>query len=132
MTGKRRNIITVAVPVLLILMPIVYSVGGHVFGQDIDDGTVFLEMPEDPDTRCVRDAEYMRFHHWELLNEIREQFVRDGNREGTRLDDCRRCHANRERFCNRCHAVADVRLDCFGCHYYPETPDTALVGDGGH
>ena len=45
---------------------------------------------------------------------------RFGIRSEVTLEHCGRCHTSRERFCDRCHDAASVKLDCFGCHYYPE------------
>jgi hypothetical protein len=85
-----------------------------------DETTVpFLEMPDTIHKTCVKDTEYMRFHHWELLRDVREEVVRYGNRGEISLLGCRDCHTSRERFCNECHDAASVRPDCYGCHYYP-------------
>ena len=61
---------------LVILTPIGYSVLTRVTATG-------AESPERPDakyTECIRDTEYMRFHHWELLKGLREKVVRDGIR----------------------------------------------------
>jgi hypothetical protein len=121
--GDKKSLITMGVPLVIILIPLVASLAGFVFGQANGGGDEpFIEVSQWTETSCVRDARWMRFHHWELLREVRETVVRDGDRSGIRLDDCRRCHDNRDRFCNQCHREANVNLDCFGCHYYPETP----------
>lgn len=124
--GNRKSAITIAVPVVLILIPALISVVGYVFGQSRHESAPFIEVPGRGETSCVADVEWMRLHHWELLDQIRERVVRDGEREGIRLKDCRDCHANREHFCNQCHRAANVNLDCFGCHYYPATPDSTF------
>ena len=121
--GDRKSLVTMAIPLGLILVPIVVSLAGFVFGQSDTGDEPFIEVTQWTETSCVRDARWMRFHHCQLLREIRETVVRDGDRSGITLEDCRRCHANRERFCNECHHEANVNLDCFGCHYYPETPE---------
>lgn len=115
----RRIVVTLAVAI--ILFPFGYSLVSRVFSADPEPSQPFLEMPDPKYQECVRDAEYMRFHHMDLLKEIREEFVRHGNREGIGLAGCRGCHPNRETFCNRCHNAVSLNLDCFGCHYYPET-----------
>jgi hypothetical protein len=56
----------------------------------------------------------------DLLKKVREESVRDGVRGEIRLNDCRRCHTSREKFCDKCHKVAGLQLDCFGCHHYPK------------
>ena len=113
--------IVVAVAILIILFPLGYSLVARILGAGPDLSEPFLEMPDPKYKECVRDTEYMRFHHMDLLKEIREEFVRYGNREGIGLDSCRGCHTSRETFCNRCHNAVSLNLDCFGCHYYPET-----------
>ena len=85
-----------------------------------DEAQAFLEMPAESDG-CVREGEYMRFHHMDLLKEIREDVIRRGDRsEGITLSGCGDCHENRANFCNRCHDAVTLPLDCFGCHYYPD------------
>ena len=55
--------------------------------------------------------------------------IRYGIRDEVTLAGCGECHINRERFCDRCHLAASVTLDCFKCHYYPEssTTETAML-----
>jgi hypothetical protein len=126
--------LAVAVPLVLIVFPLVYSlVDAAIPGRAAAEP--FLEFPEGEE-RCVRDTEYMRYHHMNLLLEIRDEVQRDGIRkravgmshcypeEGeTDCYICRDCHDNRAAFCNRCHNAVNLSPDCFGCHYYPETPD---------
>ncbi len=119
--ATHRNAIIVTVSTLVILFPIVYSAASSIL---IQTPTPFLELPDEKYQECVKDKEYMRFHHMDLLKEIREEFVRYGNRGDVSLGSCRGCHTSRQRFCDRCHNSVSLSLDCFGCHYYPE-PDTA-------
>ena len=107
---------------LVILVPVGYSLLARVAARG-------AEPPERPDpehTECVKGTEYMRFHHWELLRGLREEVVRDGVRGDLSLDGCWNCHQSKVRFCDRCHDVASVRPDCFGCHYYPDVDESPL------
>ncbi len=127
-TGKSwidGNLIKVVFPLLVIISPLGYSFLDAVFAGDPRDGEPFLEMPAEPNEGCVRETDFMRFHHWELLREVRDQVVRSGVRNEISLDGCRGCHPSRERFCNRCHEAVSLQPDCFGCHYYPATPEAA-------
>ena len=127
-TGKSwidGNLIKVVFPLLVIIAPLGYSFLDAVFAGDPRDGEPFLEMPAEPNEGCVRETDFMRFHHWELLREVRDQVVRSGVRNEISLDGCRGCHPSRERFCNRCHEAVSLQPDCFGCHYYPATPEAA-------
>ena len=115
----KRIVVTAAL--LVILFPFGYSLVSGILTGGSDAAEVFLEQPDPKYQECVRDTEYMRFHHMDLLKEIREEFVRHGNRDEIGFDSCRGCHTNRAGFCNRCHNAVSLNLDCFGCHYYPET-----------
>ena len=80
--------------------------------------------------KCVRSAEYMRANHMNLLEEWRNDVVRDGDRvyvseDGRRYEKsltntCMKCHYKREEFCNKCHDYAGVETpDCWNCHSEP-------------
>ena len=89
----------------------------------------FLERPDEKYKECVRDTEFMRLHHWELLRAVREEVVRYGHRGDIGISKCRECHVSREGFCNRCHNSVNLYPDCFGCHYYPEPSEVAEGGE---
>ena len=108
----------VTVSMGIIFIPFILSIAGYVLGDEVKPSP-FLEAPDSGAENCVEDASYMRFHHMDMLRQMRAQAVRDGMRSETTLDKCRECHPSREMFCNRCHEAASVSLDCFGCHYYP-------------
>ncbi len=79
---------------------------------------------------CVEGTEFMRSTHMQLLNEWRDQTVREGMRiytgSGGRQyavslsNTCMQCHYNKENFCDRCHNYASVRPYCWDCHFVPE------------
>ena len=116
---SNRKALVIAIPVLIILIPVGYSVISTLFVRDVEAAQMFLEMPDQIHTSCVMDTEYMRYHHWELLTKIREDVVRDGIRGEIGLYKCQECHTSRERFCNQCHNAVNLYPECFGCHYYP-------------
>ncbi len=118
-----NSIIVIAVVVAL-LAPLGYSFVTYIFAQDSQSFDEFLVKPDAQYENCVKETDYMRFHHWELLREVREEVVRHGKRGELGLDRCADCHTDRSQFCDKCHNVANVMIDCFNCHYYPETPDT--------
>lgn len=69
---------------------------------------------------CVRDTDFMRRNHMDLLKHERAEVVREGVRGGDfSLEKCQECHVSREESCDRCHSYAAVRPDCWGCHDYP-------------
>ncbi len=121
----KSTLLAVAIPVLIILLPLGYAVVSTVLAQGAPPSPPFLERPDKQYDKCVKETVYMRFHHMDLLKAIREEVVRDGKRGEISLNNCRKCHASRERFCNQCHNAVSLHLDCFGCHDYPEKPQTA-------
>ncbi|MFH1688255.1 MAG: hypothetical protein ABIE70_12140 [bacterium] len=121
LSGQRSRRILLAIPILIVLLPIAFSVISRVAASGVENQERFLEKPDPKYKECVRDIEYMRYHHWELLRQIREEVVRYGKRGEVGLSMCRDCHINRDRFCNQCHQAVNLTPDCFGCHYYPES-----------
>jgi len=115
--SARLNYLLVAVPILLILLPVLYSI--ITFAEEPLSSKPFLEKPDPSYKDCVKETEYMRYHHWELLRTVREEFVRYGKRGEINLGNCKNCHTSRERFCNQCHNAVSLTPDCFACHYYP-------------
>lgn len=118
---KNRKAVVAAVSVLIILIPFGYSVISAVLSPGSEDVWPFLEMPDAKYKECVRETDYMRYHHMHLLQEVRDEAVREGTRGKIRLDECRKCHSNRATFCDRCHIAVNLTPDCYGCHYYPES-----------
>lgn len=76
--------------------------------------------------KCVRDEDYMRRNHMNLLKHQRDETMRKGIRTTQySLKNCIECHVNpktgsvassKEDFCMGCHSYAAVKLDCFECH----------------
>lgn len=114
-----RGSLVVVIPVLLLLLPFGYSLVSALVARKGAAPEAFLERPDPRYESCVKETDYMRFHHWELLRGIREEVVRYGKRGELGLKKCRQCHTSRERFCNRCHEAVSLYPDCFDCHYYP-------------
>lgn len=122
MFNERKHIFAVVIPVVIILLPFGYSIFSAVFAG-APGPKPFLDRPDAQYESCVRDTEYMRFHHWELLKELRDETIRNRKRMDITVADCRKCHDNRAGFCNRCHDAVNLKPDCWGCHYYPDTPE---------
>ena len=84
-----------------------------------------LEKPKDA-KECVEPVSFMRSQHMELLNTWRDAVVRrdehvyvasNGQRYQISLTGtCLRCHADPDKFCNKCHAYAAVEPVCWDCH----------------
>ena len=79
---------------------------------------------------CVRDTTWMTSHHMDLLNDWRDQVVREGERyemtaQGVRIEKslsntCLNCHENKDKFCDRCHNYMGVDPYCWDCHVIPK------------
>lgn len=123
----RGTTVVVAISLVAILVPVAYSLARHLLGEVSRVPAPFLERPAAKYEKCVRDTEYMRFHHMELLRQIREEVIREGRRGPIGLSTCRECHTNRSTFCNRCHEAVSLNVDCFGCHYYPESASEVVA-----
>jgi hypothetical protein len=71
----------------------------------------------------------MRTNHTDLLNTWKEQVVRDGKRtyvsstgkahQMSLTNTCMECHANKAKFCDRCHDYMNVKPFCWDCHNIP-------------
>lgn len=113
----------------IILLPVLFSLLKPLWAAEPE---IFLEAPDSRWENCVRDTEYMRFHHMDLLKEVRGDVIRNGLKGGITLAGCGDCHHNRDQFCDRCHEKASVTLDCFGCHFYLTEAEIQALEGGGH
>ncbi len=87
------------------------------------------ELPQGGEKQCVAPAAEMRATHMQLLNEWRDDVLRDSNREIIEIGGkkyrkglqmaCMQCHTNKEKFCDTCHEYASVKPYCWDCHLTP-------------
>ncbi|MHC4777971.1 MAG: hypothetical protein ACYTFG_05255 [Planctomycetota bacterium] len=117
----RKNIkLIVAVTVVVIVLPLCYSVVAFALSKGTQSSTPFLELPDAKNGKCILDARTMRFTHWHVLYEARDEAMREGKEPKVTFKKCAGCHTSREKFCDKCHNVVNFYPDCFGCHYYPK------------
>jgi hypothetical protein len=106
----------------LFLSPIAYN---WAVGDDVVEPV--LSEKAKAAGQCVRETEWMRKNHMQLLNEWRDEAVRLDNREYVSPDNgkvydislnntCMDCHSNYKEFCFRCHQAANVDPFCWDCH----------------
>ncbi len=79
--------------------------------------------------QCVESTDYMRTKHMNLLDEWRDEVVRNKNRiyvssNGKQYtmslsNTCMECHSNKTQFCDRCHDYLGVTPYCWDCHIEP-------------
>jgi hypothetical protein len=92
-------------------------------------GVPELKPPPRGETACVKDGEWMRASHMDLLNEWRDEVVRNADRwytftvgeeERTVAKSltltCLDCHSNKDEFCDTCHDYMAVAPYCWDCH----------------
>lgn len=110
--------------VLLITAPVLLNIGRAGEGPDPSLNTPAISQMEDK--HCVEEVDFMRARHPQLLNDWRDQAVREGNTiyinssgeeyAASLEKSCLQCHSNREQFCEACHTYAAVQPYCWDCH----------------
>ena len=96
-------------------------------GQDYTKTGVVLPAGE---KECIEDTEFMRAQHMRLLDEWRDQALREENRvyesalNGRKWvislqNTCLKCHSNYAEFCEKCHVANSVYPYCWTCHIIP-------------
>jgi hypothetical protein len=87
------------------------------------------QVPVGKGNECVRETEFMRRNHMQLLLHQRDATMHEGIRTPKySLKECINCHAatdveeghakvaRQQHFCVACHAYAGIEPDCFQCH----------------
>lgn len=93
------------------------------------DTSVIQNIPE-AERKCVEPKSFMRGEHMKILNDWRDEALRNGNRvyinaEGKKFtislqNTCMNCHSNKKKFCDECHNYMAVKPYCWGCHIEPK------------
>ncbi len=94
-----------------------------------------LEKPQF-EKECVEPIKWMRAGHMQLLDNWRNEAVRESKRDYTSEHfkaghdnkkfkksltlTCLDCHKNKKKFCDKCHTYAGVKPYCWECHVAPE------------
>lgn len=123
---RKKVIIGLVVLVAVGLFPFLYNIGSAMVGNSTKRPEVVLTDKAKAAKVCVRETEYMKSEHMQLLDIWRENVVRNGKRtyvnaEGKQYDmslqnTCLDCHSNKAEFCDRCHNYASVSPYCWDCH----------------
>lgn len=79
--------------------------------------------------QCVESTAFMKSSHMLLLDEWRDDVVRNGKRIYTNSagkqfvmslqNTCTNCHSKKTQFCDRCHTYVDAAPKCWDCHIEP-------------
>jgi hypothetical protein len=80
--------------------------------------------------QCVEPTAFMKSSHMQLLDQWRDEVVRNGKRvyvsstgkqyEMSLQNTCTKCHSKKEQFCDRCHNYVDAAPKCWDCHIPPK------------
>ena len=97
---------------------------GAALGQN--DGPPDPKLAPEAGSACVMPKEFMTAYHMDLLDDWRDEVVREGLRvhiapDGQRYDKsltntCLACHTNKDQFCDACHDYLGVTPYCWDCH----------------
>ena len=84
--------------------------------------------------KCVESKSFMKAEHMVMINDWRDEVVRNGNRLYTSTDGqqyamslqntCMKCHSNKTKFCDECHNYVGVKPYCWDCHIAPKEEKT--------
>lgn len=112
----------------------VLLVGASISGAGAYEGKHKIDAKGD---KCVRETDFMRRNHMDLLKHQRDDTMRKGIRTTQNsLKGCIDCHASpvnnsvigtNDNFCQGCHNKVAVKLDCFECHSSKPRPATAAA-----
>ncbi|MDA8168549.1 MAG: sulfate reduction electron transfer complex DsrMKJOP subunit DsrJ [Nitrospiraceae bacterium] len=123
-----KIILGLAVFAGLVTFPFLYNIGQADRQPDLKlDTPVIRQMAV---KHCVEPKAFMRAEHMQLLNDWRNEALRQGNREyvsstGEKYNislqnTCLHCHSNKKKFCDECHNYMAVHPYCFDCHLQPK------------
>jgi predicted CXXCH cytochrome family protein len=115
--------------VVLVIMLTGMSCLPSVMYADEATNALLPVIPMGQGESCVKDTDFMRRNHMELLKHQRDETTLRGVREEQySLKECLNCHAvygpdatavtsaDPRHFCRSCHDYAAVSIDCFQCH----------------
>ncbi len=79
--------------------------------------------------QCVESKAYMASSHMKLLDQWRDQYVRENKRiyvsstgkqyQISLQNTCTKCHSKKDQFCDRCHTFTNSNPNCWNCHIEP-------------
>ena len=128
MYDKGKIFAGVVIFLALFTIPFWYSQATGDANKKVDLVSSVAELKAEGKT-CVESAGYMRAKHMDLLNNWRNEVVRQESRiyvsnayptksfDKSLTDTClEQCHTNKGEFCDECHSYAGVKPSCWDCH----------------
>ena len=122
----RGKIVTgIVIGLLLFLFPVFYNVGRAAKEPD----PVLTDKAKQA-KECVEPKAFMKTEHMKMLDEWRQEVVRDDLRTyksskgkmytKSLQNTCMDCHSNKSKFCDQCHNYMAVAPYCWDCHIAPK------------
>jgi hypothetical protein len=134
MYNSGKIIAGIAVFFVLAALPFLLNFGGS--NEEIKPSIDTPEINAMQVKQCVEPKEFMRAEHMQLLNNWRDEVVRNGNRiyvssNGNSYtislqNTCMKCHSNKKEFCDKCHNYMSVKPYCWSCHIEPDKKEKEL------
>lgn len=127
MYDKGKIIAGVLIFLALFTIPFWYSQATGDAGKKLNSDSALEELRAENKT-CVESLGYMRSKHMDLLNNWRNEVVRQESRvyvskaygttfDKSLTDTClEQCHTNKAEFCDQCHSYVGVQPGCWDCH----------------
>lgn len=110
---------------VLLLFPLWYQKGNAVSAPEPELTAMAKEAG-----KCIEPKEFMTTQHMKMLDQWRNEVVRDGERYYTNSEGktfykslqvtCMECHSNKSKFCDKCHEYAGADPFCWDCHLAPK------------
>lgn len=128
MYNAGKIVVGLVIFLALILFPFWYNVGKTANPPQLEIGTT--------EKKCVESTEFMKSSHMKLLDQWRDEVVRNGNRmyrstannvdyDMSLQNTCLKCHTKKEQFCDKCHNYVDASPKCWDCHLAPQPKQQA-------
>lgn len=122
MYNAGKILIGIVIFLALITSPFWYNFGKASTPPKLEVGT--------KEKQCVESKAFMQANHMELLNQWRDEVVRNDKRiyvnsSGKEFNmslqnTCSKCHSTKTKFCDRCHNYLNVAPNCWDCHIAPK------------
>ncbi|MFA6223476.1 MAG: sulfate reduction electron transfer complex DsrMKJOP subunit DsrJ [Desulfomonilaceae bacterium] len=122
MYNAGKILIGIVIFLALITSPFWYNFGKASTPPKLEVGT--------KEKQCVESKAFMQANHMELLNQWRDEVVRNDKRiyvnsSGKEFNmslqnTCSKCHSSKTKFCDRCHNYLNVAPNCWDCHIAPK------------
>ena len=122
MYNAGKIIVGIIIFLVLVSVPFWYNRGKTAAPPTLVVGTT--------EKQCVESTPYMKASHMKLLDEWRNDVVREGKRiyvsstgkeyQMSLQNTCTKCHAKKSEFCDRCHNYVEVSPKCWDCHIAPK------------